>query len=39
MHQVLPQNQQYLRDAFGSPVDDGACVLDADREVGYIRLE
>ena len=38
-HRVLPQNQKYLRDAFGSPLRDGACVLDADREVGYVRLE
>jgi hypothetical protein len=36
---VLPQNQKYLRDVFGSPLRDGACVLDADREVGYVRLE
>jgi len=36
---VLPQNQRYLRDRFGSPIADGACVLDGDREVGYVRLE
>jgi hypothetical protein len=36
---VLPQNQRYLRDRFGSPIGDGACVLDGDREVGYVRLE
>jgi hypothetical protein len=36
---VLPQNEKYLRDVFGSPLRDGACVLDADREVGYVRLE
>ena len=39
MYSVLPQNEQYLRDAFGAPLRDGACVLDADREVGYVRLE
>jgi hypothetical protein len=39
MHTVLPQNEKYLRDVFGSPLDDGACVLDADRQVGYVRLE
>ena len=31
MDTVLPQNQKYLR--------DGACVLDADHQVGYISLE
>jgi hypothetical protein len=36
---VLPQNEKYLRDAFGSPLGDGACVLDVDRQVGYVRLE
>jgi hypothetical protein len=36
---VLPQNERYLRDIFGSPLRDGACVMDADREVGYVRLE
>ena len=39
MHSVLPQNEKYLRDAFGGPLHDGACVLDADREIGYVRLE
>ncbi|RNM12202.1 hypothetical protein EFL26_20590 [Nocardioides pocheonensis] len=39
MHTVLQQNQRYLRDAFGCPLRDGACVLDADRQVGYVRLE
>jgi hypothetical protein len=38
-HPVLPQNEKYLRDVLGSPLRDGACVLDADREVGYVRLE
>jgi hypothetical protein len=38
-HRVLPQNEKYLRDVFGSPLRDGACVLDADHEVGYVRLE
>jgi len=39
LRSILPQNEKYLRDAFGSPLDDGACVLDADCEIGYIRLE
>ena len=39
MHSVLPQNEKYLRDAFGAPIRDGACVLDADHQVGYVRLE
>jgi hypothetical protein len=39
MRTVLPQNEKYLRDVFGSTLDDGACVLDADRQVGYVRLE
>ncbi len=37
--QALPENEKLLRDAFGSPLRDGACVLDADRQVGYVRLE
>lgn len=37
--QVLQQNERYLRDVFGSPPRDGACVLDSDHEVGYVRLE
>ncbi len=36
---VLPYNLKHLRDMFGSPLHDGACVLDADHEVGYVRLE
>jgi hypothetical protein len=28
---VLPQNQRHLRDRLGSPISDGACVLDDDR--------
>lgn len=39
MRTVLPQNEKHLRDACGSPLRDGACVLDADRQVGYVRLE
>jgi hypothetical protein len=39
MLSVLPQNNKYLRDALGSALSDGACVLDADHEVGYVRLE
>jgi hypothetical protein len=36
---VHPQNDKYLRDTFGAPLQDGSCVLDADRQVGYVRLE
>lgn len=39
MSTVNPDNHRYLRDAFGSPITDGACVIDHDREVGYVRLE
>ena len=39
MHSVRPQNEKHLRDVFGSELRDGACVLDADRQVGYVRLE
>jgi hypothetical protein len=39
MHQVLPQNKQYLHDVFGSPLNDGACVVDAESEIGYVRFE
>lgn len=36
---VRPENERFLRDAFGSPLRDGSCVLDADHQVGYVRLE
>lgn len=39
MNEVLPQNEKYLRDAFGSQLQDGACVLDPESQVGYVRLE
>ena len=39
MPTILPQNEKYLRDSFGSPLRDGACVLDEDHAVGYVRLE
>ena len=39
MPSVLPQNERFLWDRFGSILRDGACVLDADHEVGYVRLE
>lgn len=39
MHKVLPQNEKYLRDAFGSTLDDGACIVDAEKEIGYVRFE
>ncbi len=36
---VLAENEQFLRDTFGSALRDGSCVLDADGRVGYVRLE
>ena len=39
MSNVLPQNQRYLRDVFGSPINEGSCIVDNDRRVGYVRLE
>ena len=39
MHAVMPQNEKFLRDAFGSPLTDGSCVLDPDHEIGYVRLK
>jgi hypothetical protein len=39
MSSAIPQNRGYLRDAFGSAITDGACVIDHDREVGYVRLD
>lgn len=39
MTTTIPQNLRYLRDANGSVITDGACVVDADREVGYVRLD
>jgi hypothetical protein len=36
---VLPQNQKYLRDAFGSPITEGSCVMDCDHQIGYVRLD
>jgi hypothetical protein len=39
MTTAIPENLRYLRDAFGSLITDGACVIDADREVGYVRLD
>jgi hypothetical protein len=38
-NRILPQNERHLRDVFGARLRDGACVLDADHEVGYVRLE
>ena len=38
-HRVLPQHERHLLDVFGARLRDGACVLDADHEVGYVRLE
>jgi hypothetical protein len=39
MCEILPQNERYLRDAFGSPITEGSCVVDHDRQVGYVRLD
>jgi hypothetical protein len=36
---VRPENQRYLRDVLGSTIVDGACVLDAEHEVGYVLFE
>jgi hypothetical protein len=37
--EVLLRNQKYLRDAAGCSISDGACVIDADNEIGYVRLQ
>ena len=39
MGNVLPQNEKYLHDAFGSPITEGSCVMDCDHQVGYVRLD
>ena len=39
MSTVLPQNERFLRDVFGSPITEGSCVVDNDRQVGYVRLD
>jgi len=39
MAEVHPQNERFLRDAFGSPLTEGSCVIDHDRQVGYVRLD
>ncbi|MCW2780361.1 MAG: hypothetical protein JWR35_810 [Marmoricola sp.] len=39
MSEILPENEKYLHDAFGSPIAEGSCVVDLDREVGYVRLD
>lgn len=36
---VLPTNRHYLVDAFGREIVDGACVVDPDGKVGYVRFE
>ena len=38
-HSILQHNEEYLRDAFGSWLTDGSCVLDAEQQVDYVRLE
>jgi len=39
MRAVIPQNEKYLRDACGSAITDGACVIDHDHVAGYARLD
>ncbi len=39
MLDVLPQHKKYLRDAFGSPITEGSCVVDDDHQIGYVRLD
>jgi hypothetical protein len=39
MLNIHPQNTRYLYDAFGSPITEGSCVMDCDRQVGYVRLD
>lgn len=39
MCEVLPENERFLRDAHGSPITEGSCVVDPDRQVGYVRLD
>lgn len=39
MCEVLPQNERFLRDAFGAPITEGSCVVDHDRQIGYVRLD
>lgn len=39
MAEVLPQNERFLRDVFGNPITEGSCVVDHDRQVGYVRLD
>jgi hypothetical protein len=36
---VHPQNMKHLLDAFGAPLTEGSCVVDYDRQVGYVRLD
>jgi len=36
---IRPQNRKYLRDAFGSPITEGSCVVDHERQVGYVRFD
>jgi hypothetical protein len=35
---IHPLNWRFLRDANGTPITDGTCVLDDEQQVGYIRL-
>ena len=39
MTTTIPENHRYLRDANGAAITEGVCVIDADREVGYVRLD
>ncbi len=39
MLKILPENKKHLVDSFGSPITEGSCVMDCDRQVGYVRLD
>ena len=39
MLNVHPENKKHLLDSFGSPIAEGSCVVDCDRQVGYVRLD
>jgi hypothetical protein len=36
---VHPHNQHLLQDTFGAPIIEGSCVMDCERQVGYVRLD
>jgi hypothetical protein len=39
MPNIHPDNEKHLLDTFGSPITDGCCIVDSDRQVGYVRLD